>query len=114
MGWTDEGVQTRKVLGYYETRLEAMNALVMYNDNPYDLKCPVLHSLEIYERFMKDTFNEESNRSTVKNYTTAYNHCKPLYDMLMVDIRPHHMQQVLDSCNTHNTAKRVLLLLQRM
>ncbi len=115
MGWTDEGVQTRKVLGYYETRLEAMNALVMYNDNPYDLDMSRITFAEIYERFMKDTFDEEANPSTIKNYKTAYRRAKQLHNMKMFDIRPHHMQEVLDNIDgSHTTIKRVHLLFQRM
>lgn len=69
---------------------------------------------EIYERWLKDSFDEEANKSSVKNYTTAYRHSKALHNMLMADLRPHHMQQVLDSCDSHNAAKRVQLLYQRM
>jgi integrase len=112
--WTDEGKQQFDIIGYYATKADALQALAEYNDNPYDLEMSRVTFSEIYERWLKDSFDEEANRSSVKNYTTAYRHSKPLHNMLMADIRPHHMQQVLDSCNTHNAAKRVQLLYQRM
>ena len=69
---------------------------------------------EIYERWLKDTFDEEANKSSVKNYTTAYRHSKQLHGMVMADLRPHHMQAVMDACQSHDAAKRVQLLYQQM
>lgn len=112
--WTDEGKQQFDIIGYYATKADALQALAEYNDNPYDLEMSRVTFSEIYERWSKDSFDEEANRSSVKNYTTAYRHSKSLHNMLMADIRPHHMQQVLDSCNTYNAAKREQLLYQRM
>jgi len=112
--WSDDGKQLYDTIGYYSTRQEALQALAEFNDNPYDLEMSRVTFTEIYDRWLKDTFDEEANRSSVKNYTTAYRHSKQLHNMIMADIRPHHMQQVLDGCNSHNAAKRVQLLYQQM
>lgn len=114
-GWSDEGIQARQILGYYETRLDAMNALVEYNDNPYDLEMSKVTFTEIYQRWYKDTFDEETNRSTKKNFETAYKKAAILHNMKMGSIRPHHMQHVLDSIESSYTSiKRVQLLFQQM
>lgn len=112
--WSEDGKQLFEIIGYYATKAEALQALAEYNDNPYDLEMSRVTFTEIYERFMKDNFDEDTNRSTLKNYTTAYNLSKRLHKMRMADIRPFHMQQVLDTCDTHNAAKRAHLLYQRM
>ena len=112
--WTDEGKQLFDIIGYYETRADALQALAEFNDNPYDLEMSRITFKEIYERWKKDTFDEEANKSSVRNYATAYKHSEPLHNLVMADIRPHHMQQVLDACKTYNAAKRVQLLYQQM
>lgn len=112
--WTDEGKQLFDIIGYFATRQEALQALAEYNDNPYDLEMSRTTFKEIYERWLKDTFDEEANRSSVKNYTTAFKHSKPLHNMVMADLRPHHMQAVMDACKSHDAAKRVQLLYQQM
>lgn len=113
-GWSDEGRQVFDIIGYFATRQEALQALAEYNDNPYDLEMSRITFSEIYTRWLKDTFDEEANRSSIKNYTTAYRHSKPLHHIIMADVRPQHMQQVLDACNSQNAAKRVHLLFQQM
>jgi site-specific recombinase XerD len=42
----------------------------------------------------------------VKNYRTSCNHCAALYALKMADIRPHHMQAVIDAC----AASRIKIL----
>ena len=37
IGWSDEGKQLYKTIGYYETRKLALAALADYNANPYDI-----------------------------------------------------------------------------
>ena len=37
VGWSEDGKQKKKYLGYYKTRQEAMKALADYNENPFDL-----------------------------------------------------------------------------
>ena len=114
-GWTDEGTQQRLILGYYETRQDAIQALAAYNDNPYDLEMSKTTFAEIYERWLADTFDEETNRSTVKNYATAYKRAESLHNMKMADIRPQHMQRLLDNMEgSRTTVKRVHLLFQQM
>ena len=112
--WTDEGKQLFDIIGYFPSKADALQALAEYNDNPYDLEMSRVTFKEIYDRWLKDTFTEEANRSSIKNYTTAYRHSKQLHGMIMADLRPNHMQRVLDECDSHSAAKRVQLLFQQM
>ena len=36
-GWDDNGKQIRKCIGYAKTKKEAIELLVKYNANPYDI-----------------------------------------------------------------------------
>lgn len=107
--------QLYSTIGYYKTREQALQALAAYNDNPYDLQMSKITFAEMYQKWFDDTFDEDANRSTMKNYTTAYNHCAPLYDMKMADIRLQHMQQVIDNCPVgYQSASRIKILLNKI
>ena len=60
MGWTDDGKQIRKVLGYYKTRDEATVALANYNENSFDLAPREITFAELYERWCKVKYKDES------------------------------------------------------
>lgn len=114
-GWDANGKQIYTTIGYYATRQEGLQALADYNDNPYDLMMSKITFEEMYKKWHDFFFDEDANRSTLKNYKTAYNHCKPLYKMKMADIRLHDMQQVLDSCPTgYQSASRIKILLNKL
>lgn len=113
--WTEDKKQLYDVIGYFPTKTEALQALANYNDNPYDLNIAQETLASIYERWLKDTFDDNSNPSTVKNYTFAYKHLNSIQNMKMADIRPNHMQRILDNLNiTHSTASRIKKLLSRL
>lgn len=113
--WSPDGKQIYNIIGYYETRTDALQALAEYNDNPYDLDISRETFSDIYNRWLKDTFNDDTNPSTLKNYTMAYKHAEPLHNMRMADIKPNHMQSILDNPNiTHTTASRIKLLFTRL
>lgn len=100
-GWTaDTETQKSKqqyiTIGYFATRPEALQALADYNDNPYNLNMSRMTFSEIYQKWYDDTFDDDSNRSTIKNYESAYKYCSSLYKMKMADIRPPQMQKVIN------------------
>jgi Site-specific recombinase XerD len=114
-GWSDEGKQLYLTVGYYETKEAALIALSDFNNNPYDLGMSKTTFAEIYRKWFEDTFDDGANRSTVKNYNTSYNHCSELYDLKMSDIRPHHMQSVIDKYSaSQQAAVRIKILLNKL
>lgn len=112
-GWDDNRKQIYSTIGYYATLQDGLQALADFNNNPYDLIMSKLTFAEIYQKWFDSTFDEDTNRSTIKNYNTAYKHCKPLYEMKMADIRLYHMQQVIDACPTGG-ANRIKILLNKI
>lgn len=114
-GWDEKGNQKFEFLGYFKTKQDALKELAAYNDNPYDLEMSKVTFQEIYQRWFSENFNEDSNRSTIKNYTAAYKYCKPLYEMKMADIRPHNMQDIINSCTKgYQTQKRIHILFNQL
>ena len=115
IGWGDNGKQLYSTIGYFRTRQEALQALADYNNNPYDLIMSKYTFSEVYQKWFDSVFDDSANRSTVKNYNTAYNHCKTLYDIRMSDIRLYHMQKVIDDCPTgYQSASRIKILLNKV
>jgi site-specific recombinase XerD len=85
------------------------------NDNPYDLALSKTTFAELYQRWFNDNYDEESNRSTKKNYNTAFRHCAALHNMKMADIRTHHLQRMIDECTTGvEAAKRIRVLFNKL
>jgi len=96
-GWSDEGRQQYKVLGYFATQKEALMALSAYHENPYDLNLKTATFSDIYEKWSAEKYPKIS-RSGVTSYQAAYKLCGSLYHMRFADIRKSHMQAVVDHC----------------
>lgn len=101
-GWTLEGKQQYKYLGYYPTKTEAKNALREYLLKPYDLTNNNVTLKEVFERWNATTSLSEK---TVKNYTTYFNKAFTLHKMSMRDIKAVHLETVMQELTPH--AQRV-------
>lgn len=95
VGWTDEGKQKYKNIGYYEERADAMIALAQYNDDPYDLDSNKITFAEIYEKWSVEKFPKISD-SNIRGYKTSYNKCHRLHDMKFRQIKKMHMQRIIN------------------
>lgn len=112
-----DGKSKRKyhIVGYFPTRAAAMQALADFNDNPYDLDLSKVTFAEIYHRWFSETFNDESNAGTIRNYEAAFKKTTAIQSMKMSDIRPPHMQAVIDSVDGgYQSASRVLTLFNKL
>ncbi len=97
-------------LGYYESRNDALTALAIYNENPYDLDAGRISFAEVYDRWSDEHFRRIS-RSNALGYQSAYSCCKPLYDLRFIDIRRLHLQHIIDTCGkNYPTLCRIKLL----
>lgn len=121
IGWeidekTNKKKQIVSTIGYFPDRPTALQALADYNDNPYDLVMSNTTFSDIYERWKKEEFDENTNKSTMRNYTAAYKRCSAIHKMKMSDIRPYHLQQVLDSYTdmSYESVHRIRVLFNKM
>ncbi len=99
VGWTDEGKQKYKNIGYYEERSEAMIALAQYNNDPYDLDSNKITFAEVYQKWSEEKFPKISD-SNIRGYKTSFNKCSMLHGMKFKQIRKMHMQRVINE-NDH-------------
>lgn len=108
VGWTDDGKQIRKYLGYYKTRQEAMKALADYNENPFDLATRDITFADLYEKWVN--LKERSRQVTACN-AAAFKSLSALHDMAFADIRKRHIQGVIDSSNLSFSSKQRMKIL---
>lgn len=93
----DNGTFTRKYLGYYKTRKEALVALAEYNDNTSLI---IKESLEsIYESWSNIRFSKITE-ATKEMYKANWLKLEPLYKLNMRDIKTYHLQKIIDD-NSH-------------
>lgn len=81
-------------IGYYETEIEALDALMQYRKNPYTLEAATCTFSDVFEQWKAKKYPEVSI-SSQRAYNGAYNHSAPLYNMKMRDIRAMHMDQIM-------------------
>jgi len=87
--------QIRKVLGYYATKKEAMQALAAYNDNPFDLENAKITFRQCYEEAKK-----EFSQARAHNYRSAFRYLEEIADLPIRSIKAGMMQKCIDSCTT--------------
>lgn len=97
-GYTDDGKQKYKYLGYYTKRTEAKAALREYLTDPYDLSIKNITVIEIFEKWRKQTDLAET---TVRSYISAFNQVKQLHNMNIRDIKAIHLEGVMEDMKPH-------------
>ena len=106
-GYTDEGKQIYEYLSYHTTRKEAMQVLASYNANPYDIELNNITFSELYDKWSDRHFKDLSKNS-IKTYVSSYNHCKPIYNIKMKDIKIFHLQKLIDNLNKNHSSLQLI------
>jgi len=113
-GWTEDGKQLYDTIGYYKTREDAITALVNFNENPYDIHTDNITFSEVYDEWSKQHF-EEIVPSAQRTWKSAYNYCKPIYNMRFKDIRVEHLEGIIrDAATGQSTKQRIKSLFNLM
>lgn len=105
---TTDGKRTRKALGYYASRREALTALAEYHNKPYDLSAREITVKDFFTKWI--AWREERAKGQSANiiHRSIFNkHCKPLHDWRFVDVQSIHIQQLVDNAPTPITALRI-------
>lgn len=112
-GWTDDGKQILKYIGYYEKKTDARRALDEYNVNPYDLDATKITFEEIYKQWSESAYKELSN-SSVKTYKSAYKHTEKLHGVCFADLKTKHLQDIVDAVDSSSMARMTKFLFQKL
>lgn len=84
VGWSEDGKQKMKYLGYYRTQPEAKAALREYLVRPYDLEAAGLTLQEVFEAWFPHSGLAEL---TLRNYKSAFNQCGDLHGRAIRSIK---------------------------
>lgn len=111
---TGKAKQVRKTIGYYETRSDALQALALYNKNPFNIDAANITFKEVFERWSDEHFPTISD-SNVKGYRAAYLLCEPIANKRFVDIKLDDLQYIADhSGKNMPTLRKLKALLSLM
>ena len=91
---TGKAKQKYITIGYYETEIEAIEALMEFRKNPYTLEASTCTFEEVFEMWKAKKYADAS-ASAQKSYNAAFKNSAPLHKMKMRDIRAIHMEQVM-------------------
>lgn len=92
VGWTPEGKQIYKYIGYYESIREAKAALREYLVKPYDLNTKDTTLSNIFDDWMKNT---NLATQTLHGYKSAFNQTAQLHNMKMRNIKVIHLENAM-------------------
>lgn len=108
----------RRVIGFYETQVEALIAQTDYNihNNHPRLRDNKMTFAELYHRWLPDHVTHYNSSLSAQNgYAAAFKHCMTLWDMPLADIRFHHLQAVIDDMHkeglSYSSRKKVRSLI---
>lgn len=93
-GWTEDGKQIRRIIGYYKTRAEAAAALADYWRKPLSPKAEITLG-ELYEEWAASKFTRIS-KSTIDTYKAAWKYLEIYKDVKFKDLRTGQLQKIID------------------
>lgn len=89
---------SRKMIGTFETRAEAMEALEKYrHKNPEDIKKMKMTFSQIWEDYKRSNRFKNLTKSTADCYSAAYKKMTTLYNREFAQIRTSEFQEVIDT-----------------
>lgn len=110
IGWDDSGKQKYLTIGYYETRQLALQALALYNENPYTIDAKEITVKELHEKWRKEKYPKIAYKTT-KVYDMCWNYCRDIQDLPFVEIKLKHLQDITDSMGNKWSAKKAFKIL---
>lgn len=116
------GVQKRRVIGYFSKKKDALNHLAEYNKNPYSIDVQNITFSEVFDKWAERKLVEKDDdnpngisKSNINGYRASYKVCEKLYDMCFVDIKTAHLQDVMDNCGKgHGTRRKLKVLFNQL
>lgn len=107
-GWImkdGKAVQKRVTIGYYPTRKEALEALMNYNQNPYDIDSNKITFAEVYEKWKEEHF-KTIVPSAQRTWISAFSHSAPIHNMRFKDIRVTHLEGTINNAQVGQSTKQ--------
>lgn len=90
------GKATQKYItvGYYETEIEAIEALMEYRKNPYTLEAATCTFEDVFEMWKAKKYPEIS-KSGQYGYNAAFKNSEAIHKMKLRDIKAAHLEEIM-------------------
>lgn len=95
-GYTDEGKQLYKYVGYYSTKTKVKNAMREHLVSPFNLDHKSTKLKDVYDRWSDQN---QLAQITMQSYSSAFNQAKQLHNMNMRDITYKDIEELLEEIN---------------
>lgn len=93
---TGKATQKYITVGYFETEIEAIEALMEYRKNPYTFEASTATFSDVFEMWKARKYPELS-KSGKSAYDASYKNSEKLHNMRMKDIRAAHMDEIMQT-----------------
>lgn len=93
---TGKATQKYITLGYYETEVEAIEALMQYRKEPYTLEASACTFEDVFQMWKTKKYPDVS-LSGRRGYDAAYKNSAPLHKLKMREIRTAHMESIMQT-----------------
>lgn len=115
LGFDAEGKQLYRIIGYYETRKEALSALAQFNENPSAIDLTKLSFEDVYELWKEQKFKDAS-RSSIAGYNAAFKNASALHKLPFTQIKTLHMNNVISENHhlKHESLKKIKVLFNQL
>lgn len=99
--------QKKRLLGYYETKADAINALTEYNKNRYNISYRELTFNDCWEMWINSIDKKTVSESTLKGYDFTYKRIPDrLKTMKLNDVKLHDYQEFFNQMDKKYNTKR--------
>lgn len=99
------GKQKRKTIGYFETKIEALENLCTYKTDPYVIEVKELTLDNVYNQWKELHFKKISKPSQT-NYEGIYTHFAALKNKKFSELKIIHLQEFINSIDVAESTKR--------
>lgn len=109
VGYSSNGKQIQKLLkpkSYFRTYKDAYEALLEYNQNPYDLHKDFTVK-ELYDIWSKEYFDKLKNDSSKRTIKSSWSRCSSVERMRVKDIRARHIKGCMDEAPSPGMKSRI-------
>ena len=97
--------QRQKIIGYFETKVEALDALMLYNRDPQFIKNSEATVDAIFQMYIKE-HSEKVSEIRIKNIQSQYKkNFDPIKDKSIQSLTPLMLQSFMDSINKSSATK---------
>lgn len=93
---TGKATQKYITVGYYETEIEAIEALMEYRKNPYTLEAATCTFEDVFEMWKAKKYPEISKHGQY-GYNAAFKNSEPIHKMKIRDIRAFHLETIMEN-----------------